>query len=821
MGAVLLTSILIRLIGLGLSLWFFVRDRRWPILFLTALLGLMATRQALTLAELSVPWLGGPWPSELPGLAVSVLVLVIVVVYARILREDLRQYFFWNNVPRETGFVFADLDPDRTIRRLTANAEGLLGYRSEDLIGQPFRTLLATDSALTELPGPEHLAGPGAGHRTEARLRTADGRSLPVWLFVRYLGNPLRGRRHYSLVIADRSSEVRSRELQETIADLAREAEDIIANEGWGLVHIAERAAEALDVARVTIWWYSPDHRFLRCAESFDRRSGRHTAGELLETADFPDYIRALEGERTLAVDDPANDPRVRELNADYLPAHGITALLDAPLLIEGKVAGVVGFEHMRSARRWTEVETAFAGSIADLVALARTAAMHRARAEQLAHQAFQDPLTGLMNWQYLQDRLHQAVAAEDGDTPQLVLLYIDLDQFRYVNDTLGHTAGDRLLEEAAKELVAIQPPGSLLGRVGGDEFVLIGRGLNLAAGRELAESVRERLTHFAFDGGDSNVTLSASVGVAALDDTTASAGDLLAGADLACSQAKEAGRNQVAVYRPSEAPEALMSERLAMFHRIRSALDDDQFRLVFQPIVDLTGRQGDFHEVLLRMREGDALLSPAEFLPTAERFSLMGEIDRWVVRNAIALLAQWHLDRPDMAFSINLSARAFGDQALFEEIRGRIADHGLRPDALVFEITETEAIANLAEAKTMIWTLKELGCRFSLDDFGSGFASFAYLRELPVDMVKIDGKFVRDLETSSLDQAIVRALVDIAQSLGKEVVAEFVEDAVTRDRLARMGVHFGQGFHLGRPASEPAPALALDPTDQRSAAGG
>lgn len=806
MGAVLLASILIRLAGLGLTLWFFRRDRRWPILLLTALIGLMAARQILTLAQLDSPWLGGSWPSELPGLAVSVLALGFVVVFTRLLREDVHQYFFWTNVPRETGFVFADLDPDRTVRRVTANIADLVGYTKGWLERRPFRQLVHADSPHADLPPPDALSDEG-DRSFHFLLQSAGGRPVPARVFVRFLHTPVFGRRHYSLVIADRSEEAEARQLQETIADLARDAETIIANEGWGLVHIAEQAAESLDVARVNIWWFSPDHRFLRCAENYDRRTGTHTAGEVLDAADFPSYIQALESERTLAMDDPANDPRAAELNAHYLPAHGITAILDAPLLIEGQLAGVVCFEETGSPRRWNEQELAFAGSIADLVALARTAGRHRARAERLAQQAHLDPLTGLMNWQYLQDRLNQEVAEAHTGGPSLALLYIDLDRFLYLNDTLGHSAGDRILVDVAKALVAVQPTDALLSRAGGDEFVLIARNLGPQEAEALAERVRQHLADFTSGKGEEQVSLSASIGVAVLDDTTMEAGDLLAGADLACSQAKEAGRNRVAVYRPSEAPEALMSERLAMFHRIRRALSEDGFGLLFQPIVALDGDRGEIYEVLLSLRDGGVAMGPAEFLPVAERFSLMGEVDRWVVRQAIAQLARWRWQRPGLTLSINLSARAFGDQALFQEIRDLMEHNRLAPAALVFEITETEAIANLAQAKDMIWTLRELGCRFALDDFGSGFASFTYLRELPVDMVKIDGKFIRELATSSLDHAIVRALVDIAHALGKTVVAEMVEDRATLEQLGQLGVHYGQGFYLGRPAEEPAPA--------------
>ncbi|HKJ87782.1 MAG TPA: bifunctional diguanylate cyclase/phosphodiesterase, partial [Gammaproteobacteria bacterium] len=361
---------------------------------------------------------------------------------------------------------------------------------------------------------------------------------------------------------------------------------------------------------------------------------------------------------------------------------------------------------------------------------------------------------------------------------------------------------------EVAKELIAAQPTDALLGRVGGDEFVLAAPGLEAGEAWSLGETIRTRLTHSGFRVDGRSMTLSVSIGIAPLEDGTSSAGDLLARADLACSQAKEEGRNRVSLYKPGEAVGQLMSERLEMFHRLRHALDQDRFRLVYQPIRGLDGETGDFHEVLLRMEENGELLPPGEFLPTAERFSLMGDIDRWVVRQALAELAARRQQRPGLTFSINLSARAFGDQPLFDEIREQIQHWGLDPAAVVFEITETEAIANMAAAKSMIWTLREMGCRFSLDDFGSGFASFAYLRELPVDLVKIDGHFIRELAGSTLDLAIVRALVDIAHTLGKEVVAEFVENGQTLSLLTDMGVHYGQGFYFGRPGEEPAPVL-------------
>ena len=810
MGTILLFSALIRVAAMGLSVWHLYRHRRWQILVMVALTGLMAARQGLTLAEAPVAWWGGPWHTELPGLLVSFLVLGAVAAYMRILQEDGHQYLYWNRIPRETGFVFADLAPDHTIHRVTDNLSGLVGYEPTEVTERNFTELLSSQEhgQGEGLPRPTDLSDPERGSRMDLTLRARDGRDVPIRAFIRFQHNPFHGRRHFSVILADRREEVQSRKLQETVADLAREAEDIIANEGWGLVHIAEQAAEALEVNRVGIWWFSPDHCHLRCTEHYNRITGHHTAGELLDQTPYPTYFQALEEHRVLAVADPWTDPRTAELAPGYLAEQGITALLGVPILSEGRSAGVVCFEHTGGQRTWNEAEAAFAGSIADLVALSRTAGRHRERAERLAHQAHLDPLTGLVNWQLLQERLHEEVVREGQKAdPRLALLYIDLDQFRYINDTQGHEVGDGLLTAVAKEIIAVQPGDAVLGRVGGDEFVLAVHEADPELVRGLAARVQDGLARTALDGGP-QVTLSASIGVALMGPDTRSAGDLLAGADLACNQAKEAGRNRIAFYQPDSPANTLMSERLSTFQRIRRALDRDGFQLVYQPIRGLSGYPGDLHEVLLRLQDEEGALGPGQFLPVAERFSLMGEIDRWVVEQAVARLAQWRRERPELTFSINLSARAFGDQELFDQIRDWIRIHNLAPEALVFEITETEAIANLAQAKAMIWTLRELGCRFALDDFGSGFASFAYLRELPVDLVKIDGHFIRDLPHSSLDHAIVRALVDIADNLGKEVVAEFVENSQTLAQLTAMGVHYAQGFHLGHPVDTPLPVL-------------
>lgn len=822
MGLILLLSITIRLVACGLTLHHFARTRHASVLFFTAMTALMATRQALSYIQLEVPLLGGPWPTELPGLVVSFLVLAAVVFYARALNHQRDYFCFSSDAPSETGYAMLNASPRGRVLSATHNLGALVGMPARQLAGRPLDALFEPTFPQDRfLEGLERARSEGSA-RMEAQLTDPRGEPIPVRVFVRPQSSLLLGRlSHFTVVLVDLRPEEKARNLQEAIADLARDAEDIIANEGWGLMHIAECAAQSLGVQRVNIWWFSPDRRYLRCAESFDARSGQHVAGSVLDLSDHPDYAAALESARVIDVADTADDPRTLEFYDSYLRPNGIGALLDAPIRVEGQVAGVLCLEQVGAPRAWDNMEVAFAGSLGDLVALARTAALHRAREEQLHRQSYLDPLTGLFNWQYLQEQLERDAAAQGaGEADGLALLYIDVDQFRYINDALGHVTGDRLLLEVAQELMEVQPPGSLLGRVGGDEFVLILRGVDAETATAEAERIRAQLTDYRFTAGEQDFTISTSIGVAELDKETGSAGELLAHADLACSMAKEAGRNQVAVYRPQDAPQQQLSDRLAMFNRVRAALDAGRFQLVFQPIRGLLDQGEDFHEVLLRMREDGGLLSPAEFMPTAERFGLMGEIDRWVVHEALTQLARWRRQRPNMALSINLSARAFSDAALFSEVRQHLDELALDPEAVMFEITETEAIANLAEAQQLIWRLKELGCRFALDDFGSGFASFTYLRDLPTDLVKIDGKFVRELPHSSLDRAIVHALVDIAHTLGKQVVAEFVDSGKTLAALRMMGVEYGQGFYLGRPDTEPAPPDPAEADPPRQASG-
>ena len=277
---------------------------------------------------------------------------------------------------------------------------------------------------------------------------------------------------------------------------------------------------------------------------------------------------------------------------------------------------------------------------------------------------------------------------------------------------------------------------------------------------------------------------------------------DVLVNADLAMYDAKEGGRDQVSVARGDGMGEARMKGRVTWAERIRRALEEDRFVLLAQPIVDMATGKASQYELLLRMRDatGD-LIPPGAFLAIAERLDLIHDIDRWVITRAIDLLAEYRDGGVDVTFEVNLSGMSIGNSALLDLIERRLAETGVSPRRVIFEITETAAVANIPRAREFGERLSELGCRFALDDFGAGFGSFYYLKHLPFDYLKIDGEFVRNCVTNSTDRLIVQSVVAIAQGLQKQTIAEFVGDEPTVRALNRLGVDFAQGYHTGRPA--------------------
>jgi diguanylate cyclase (GGDEF)-like protein/PAS domain S-box-containing protein len=429
-----------------------------------------------------------------------------------------------------------------------------------------------------------------------------------------------------------------------------------------------------------------------------------------------------------------------------------------------------------------------------------------RRRAElRLRHMANHDSLTGLLNRRAYERRLEDHLQRGERYGHDGAVLVIDLDDFKEVNDTLGHRAGDELIVRVAGALASRVRESDTLARLGGDEFAILTPTGGVAEAERLAESLLETVRHerAARGPGGRARPITASIGIAPLARAVGlSAEEALINADLAMYDAKEAGRDRSETYGGPGRGQARIEARLEWVERIRAALDEDRLVLHAQPVVETATGRTTQHELLVRMLDvhGD-LIQPGSFLPIAERFGLIREIDRWVVTRAIGMLAEQRAAGVLPTVEINLSGHSLGDPELAEYIGRELRAAQVDARQLIFEVTETTAIDNIAAARTFAEQLGELGCRFALDDFGAGFGSFYYLKHLPFDFIKIDGEFVRNCTADRTDRLVIGAVVELARGMGKRTIAEFVGDAATLKTLGELGVDYAQGFHLGRPA--------------------
>lgn len=423
----------------------------------------------------------------------------------------------------------------------------------------------------------------------------------------------------------------------------------------------------------------------------------------------------------------------------------------------------------------------------------------------EMEFQALHDALTNLGNRRAFEQLLAQTFSATRGSATCHCVCYLDLDNFKVINDTCGHAAGDELLRQIARLFQAQLQPHDLLCRLGGDEFGILLWQRDLAQALQVAECLQQDLAAFRFVWREHVFSVSVSIGAVVLDAATESVGALLQAADSACYVAKDRGRNRIHVYAENDPALAQRYGVMEWVSRIEHALQHDRFELFAQPITRLgaaeAGTPHKLHcEVLLRMRTADGqLVTPGEFMPAVERYHLAARVDRWVIRKALGWMAE-HQERVELC-CINLSGQSVGDPAFLAQVLQAMDQTSVHPDRLCFEITETAAMGDLAAASRFFQALRARGCQFALDDFGSGLSSYAYLRELAVDMLKIDGQFVKNMANDPVSFAMVKSIHEIGCLMGKKTVAEFVEDGATVELLTGLGVHFAQGYALGRPA--------------------
>lgn len=419
-----------------------------------------------------------------------------------------------------------------------------------------------------------------------------------------------------------------------------------------------------------------------------------------------------------------------------------------------------------------------------------------KAAEARLTWLAERDPLTELYNRRYFQDALQVALSRQS----QGAVLLLDLDQFKEVNELSGHHVGDRLLREVADTLFLNIGHRGIIARLGGDEFSLLLEHADADRAIQVAQHIEQLLDGLGFTVTGRRHRVTASIGIALYPTHGTTPADMMASADVAMYRAKESGVQQWHLLSHSENAKDELQERVYWVERVRSALADDSFELMVQPIMRLEDHDVKHYEVLLRMRDADgSLTSPAAFIPVAERSGQIVKVDRWVLRHSLRALSQ--LQDRGISLAVNLSGQSLHDVGLKQYLADELAATGADPHHLILEVTETAAVTDFSTARGVLQALRDLGCRTALDDFGVGFSSFHYLGQLPVDYIKIDGSFIRSLLISPESRVIVQAIADIAAGFGKQAIAEFVDQEALLPILRSYGISYGQGFHLGRPS--------------------
>ena len=437
--------------------------------------------------------------------------------------------------------------------------------------------------------------------------------------------------------------------------------------------------------------------------------------------------------------------------------------------------------------------------------ALEMTASALSERDARLQKLANHDALTGLYNRRRFIEELNREIQFISRNKNRGALLFVDLDQFKYVNDTCGYPAGDRLIKQVAKQLESSVGEEGIVARFGGDEFAILASNASRRQAKSIAELILEDMRHLSHVEGDNVFHVHCSIGVTMISSDKNTSDDLVAQADIACREAKARGRNRAEFYRVSEREAEQMVADVGWVRKLREAIDTNAFSLRYQPIVQISSGETTHHEVLLRMKSDNGkLIMPDAFLPAAVRFGLMAEIDTWVIENAIKALAEFRGGNPHLRFSINLSTNAFEAENLAAYVGSQLTKYNVPANCVIFEITESLAVRHLSHVEQQIAVLRELGCEVALDDFGTGYSSFSYIQQLSVDYIKIDGSFIKDLCNKPVDQKMVQLIGEIGREAGMKTIAEYVQSSEALSLLAKLGIDYAQGYYIGRPAKVP-----------------
>ncbi|HEX6928873.1 MAG TPA: EAL domain-containing protein [Gammaproteobacteria bacterium] len=597
-----------------------------------------------------------------------------------------------------------------------------------------------------------------------------------------------------------RRGERRGRKQSYVLLDLAKE--DAIASGDLprALHVVTEKAAQAIRCTRVSVWFSETEFTEFRCVHLYDNGYHDTTPGIRLGTGPQSGLFRRLGRMRTFAVNDARHDKRMRPFALNYLEPYRVSAALGAPFRQGGKVRGVIVMEHVGLPRTWTRDERMFASSLSDFLSLALAASGRQQAQEQLRHLANFDRLTALPNRAMFHDRLSHALTKAQRSSREIALLFVDVDRFKSINDSLGHGTGDRVLRSIAKRLMRCVRKSDTVARLGGDEFTVI---LDDLDGLDTVISVCERILETVAEPlvfAENEVALTCSIGIAHYPNDGSDAEVLLQNADTAMYRAKKGGRNQYQFFTPDMHEQAM--ERLERESDLRKALQRNEFTVVYQPQVDTATGETVCLEALVRWQHPvKGLVMPQDFIPLAEETGLIPQLGEWVLREACRQAQVWRAQYHDgFHIAVNLSVGQFILRNVPELVSGILDETGLPASALLLEITESLAVGEGTSTLALLQDLKKLGCRLALDDFGTGNSSLSYLKRFPVDIIKIDRSFIRDLRLDAHDAAIAKATIGLARSLNLQVVAEGVENEAQMQWLRDEGCNVMQGYLFSPP---------------------
>jgi diguanylate cyclase (GGDEF)-like protein/PAS domain S-box-containing protein len=655
---------------------------------------------------------------------------------------------------------------DEKILLANESAAGLVGLEPAQLVGREIADIVKPAyRALFRKTVAKRLAGESAPRRIEMQL--INGNQTGLWVEAQSATIDFRGRLAILTIARDvshrKSLEVSlSRSKRQAQYTLESISEGIITTDNDGRIDYMNLAAETLTGA------------------NRDDASG-HRIGELFTLVDDADRR-------------PLGDPVERCLAMRRRVNMGRRAVL---VTVDG--------EHEHSVELTASPVRGPSNSISGAVVVFHDVSELRGLTRKMSYQATHDPLTGLINRREFERRLDEAMDSAHAEEFVHMLFYMDLDRFKAVNDSCGHMAGDNMLREVAGIIKDQVRDSDFVGRLGGDEFGAILIGCPIDKARQIATDICNAIADYRFVWKDKIFNIGISIGLVEISHASGSLQDVLSAADSACYMAKQQGRGQVHVY--SARDEAVARERgdIQWLRQLQTALHEDSFELAVQPIIAVQGRAetGPAAEVLIRLRDGRGRSADsAEFLRPAERYQMMPQIDRWVITATLGAISSGEIKLPaHRSCAINLSGQTLGDEAILGFVVDALDRSGVSPTSICFEVTEAAILSNVQHAQRFIEVLHGIGCEFSLDDFGSGLGSFSSLKHLPIDYLKIDGTYTRNLQTDLVNQEMVSAMIKLARTMEFKIVAEQVEHQEDFDWLRDVGVDFVQGYFVEAPA--------------------